>query len=64
MQQEINVMEDIQVFVEDLYELIQQCVCEEEENKVIRKVDRKKTKAIARTQKNRRGIRRIGEEEN
>lgn len=62
MQQEIIVMEDIQVFVEDLYALIQQCVCEEEENKVIRKVDRKKTKPIGRNQQGRRGTRRRGEE--
>ena len=43
MEHEIDTLEDIQLFVSDLHLLFEQCLIEELENKVIRKVDRKKT---------------------
>ena len=49
---EVETGAELGSFVEDLYLLLQQCLQEEEENKVIRKVDRKKTKQIQRGHEN------------
>ena len=48
MQQDITIMGEIHTFVEDLYEILQQCSFEQDQMKVIKKVDRKKTKQINR----------------
>ena len=49
---EVETGAELASFMEDLYLLFQQCLQEEEENKVIRKVDRKKTKQIQRGHEN------------